>query len=117
MYARVLGTSSQTLLRRRYFPSERREVEPELVRTRHDHGEDRTRLEYSKRISDDYYETRITVYDRPAWNGMPDVHLNWSALGNVSPEEALSFATALAAAAGEAIALREQRERALFIVV
>ncbi len=64
-----------------------------------------------------YTSDRITIYTRQAsfQRYTPNVQVNWSALGSVSPEEALAFAQALAAAAVEAMAIRDQQERALGI--
>jgi hypothetical protein len=54
---------------------------------------------------------RIRVTARcESWSGMPEVTVNWSALGSASPDEALAFALALKQAAEHALDARASLE-------
>lgn len=66
-----------------------------------------------------YISDSITIYPNGMTFGVPvpNVTVNWSACGSVSPEEALAFAQSLAAAAIEAMAIRAQKEQDLGITI
>jgi ribosomal protein L24 len=60
---------------------------------------------------------RITIYNRDTWDARftPEVTVNWSALGSVTPDEAFAFAQALQDAALRAMVLRAENEKAFGI--
>lgn len=71
---------------------------------------------YGKIAPGNFFSERITVQNHTRW-GVPEVNVNWSALGAVTPEHALAFAAMLTTAAQDAIAIRNELEATLNIEV
>lgn len=90
-----------------------------LEREQRDHGVIFGQRRACSNGVDTYISDRITIYTHSTFGRRhtPSVSVNWSALGSVTPEEALAFAQSLAAAAVEAMAIRSQRERELGISI
>lgn len=65
-----------------------------------------------RRTAHQHFSDRITIYARrkSILGGLPEVEINWSALGSATPEEALRFAEGLTRAAHLALGKRAELE-------
>jgi hypothetical protein len=108
----VIAAEREATYRDEYIAKRRQPVTPFVREVR-----DERYTIFGEQRDNGWVRDMITISNRTNWKVQPDVNVNWSAVGEVSPEEALAFAQALAAAAVEAMAIRAQREREAGITI
>lgn len=101
----------------KYIAKRREHVVPTFSRETKSRSENY--IEYGKPYDDGTVNSYATInHAKFGLSGkMPNVTVNWAAIGSVAPEDAIAFATMLLAAAQEALAIRAEQEAALGITI